>query len=166
MVDWIAFLLLQLLSGHSDGKCVFYGQCDTYQGLLGEVGVPCAVDMDPVPINDTTGVAQETMKKICGGVWDAARKWNLFIPPNFWYVVILLIAIHSYTPAAVNAKGEKLFCCDPGQIQNIQSNLEIPGTLMSRCPSCYRNFREYTCQLPCSPYQSDFIKVTNVDNSK
>jgi hypothetical protein len=33
--------------------------------------------MDPVPLNDTT--AEDSLKKLCGGVWDAARKWKLFL---------------------------------------------------------------------------------------
>lgn len=131
----ILFTALVVFIPAINARCAFHGQCDTYQGLLGEVGIPCKVDMDPVPLNDTTAIEQ--LQKYCKDLWDSAP---------------------------VDAEsGNKMFCCDQDQVQNIVSNLEIPGTLMSRCPTCFRNFREYACQLPCSPVQRTFIEVTETD---
>jgi hypothetical protein len=64
---------------------------------------------------------------------------------------------------AVDDNGDKLLCCGSEQVDAIQSNLELPSTLMLRCPSCFRNFRELACQLPCSPWQSNWMTVTEHD---
>ncbi|CAG0917214.1 unnamed protein product, partial [Notodromas monacha] len=136
MAVWaVCLVIIAAFASKAESRCSFHGQCGTYIGILGEVGVPCKTDMEPVPLNDTT--AEQNLKKFCGDLWKAAPE---------------------------NQAGDKMFCCDSEQVSNLMSNLEIPGTLMSRCPTCYRNFREYTCQLTCSPKQSDFVLVTDYDN--
>lgn len=52
-------------------------------------------------------------------------------------------------------------CCAPSQVQTLHDNLSVPKQLLSRCPSCYTNFRAFLCDLTCHPKSSEFLLVTN-----
>lgn len=48
-------------------------------------------------------------------------------------------------------------CCDHDMLLSLQTSLSTPATLMSRCPSCARNFFHFWCEFTCSPKQSTFL---------
>ncbi|NWH56298.1 NPCL1 protein, partial [Geococcyx californianus] len=43
-------------------------------------------------------------------------------------------------------------------------SLALSGTVLSRCPTCARNFANIYCNNICSPNQSLFTNVTRVVN--
>ncbi|NXR11464.1 NPCL1 protein, partial [Semnornis frantzii] len=43
-------------------------------------------------------------------------------------------------------------------------SLALSGTVLSRCPSCARNFANLYCHTTCSPDQSLFTNVSRVLN--
>ena len=57
-------------------------------------------------------------------------------------------------------------CCDYDQLILFNDNLALPKQIMSRCPSCYKNFKAFLCDFTCSPYQSDFLLVTQEQDYK
>ncbi len=52
-------------------------------------------------------------------------------------------------------------CCSREQIKRIDDNLSIPKQLMSRCPSCFTNFKSFLCDFTCNPDSSEFLLVTD-----
>ena len=48
-------------------------------------------------------------------------------------------------------------CCDHNQLSSLKSGLESAEQLLSRCPACWKNFRELYCRLICSPNNSMFL---------
>ena len=48
-------------------------------------------------------------------------------------------------------------CCDIKQILSLQSGIQSAQQMMTRCPACWKNFRELYCQMTCSPNNSLFI---------
>lgn len=53
-------------------------------------------------------------------------------------------------------------CCSSSQLENMKANMGVPYTLLGRCPSCYRNFLNFWCEMTCSPDQSTFTNAANV----
>ncbi|XP_053207752.1 NPC intracellular cholesterol transporter 1-like [Panonychus citri] len=51
-------------------------------------------------------------------------------------------------------------CCTPEQIDALEKSYETPTQLLSRCPSCFENWKQIFCQMTCSPRQSEFLNVT------
>jgi len=50
-------------------------------------------------------------------------------------------------------------CCDNEQIIALDESFELPEPLLSRCPSCFYNFKQMFCHLTCSKNQSSFLEV-------
>eukprot|EP00079_Xenopus_tropicalis_P016418 XP_004915269.1 PREDICTED: Niemann-Pick C1 protein [Xenopus tropicalis] len=59
--------------------------------------------------------------------------------------------------------GNNTVCCDVQQLNTLNSNLQLPLQFLSRCPSCFYNFMTMFCELTCSPYQSEFLNVTQTE---
>ena len=57
-------------------------------------------------------------------------------------------------------------CCSYEQLVSLQSGIQSAKQMMSRCPSCWRNFRELYCRLICSPNNSMFIEPTELSADK
>ena len=55
-----------------------------------------------------------------------------------------------------------LVCCSPSQLLALQLSVALSGAVLSRCPSCARNFANLHCNNICSPDQSLFVNVTRV----
>ncbi|XP_029446991.1 NPC intracellular cholesterol transporter 1 [Rhinatrema bivittatum] len=51
-------------------------------------------------------------------------------------------------------------CCDVQQLTTLQNSLQLALQFLSRCPSCFYNFRNLFCELTCSPHQVQFLNVT------
>lgn len=52
-------------------------------------------------------------------------------------------------------------CCDAGQVETLESNLNKARNIISACPACKKNFFDLFCTFTCSPDQSLFVNVTN-----
>lgn len=51
-------------------------------------------------------------------------------------------------------------CCTLAQVQSLASNLQQAEALISSCPACRNNFRNFFCSFTCSPNQSQFLDVS------
>ncbi|KAM0805412.1 niemann-pick C1 protein precursor [Usnea florida] len=54
-------------------------------------------------------------------------------------------------------------CCDQSQVDNLKSNLNKVEGLISGCPACKANFYNLFCTFTCSPDQSLFVNVTELE---
>lgn len=55
-----------------------------------------------------------------------------------------------------------LLCCRNDQVEALAGQITMAQGIVSRCPSCWKNFRQVFCELACSPYQNYFmISVKN-----
>ena len=63
-------------------------------------------------------------------------------------------------PHLFNGYDNTSTCCDFNQLKRFSSQMAVPKQLLSRCPSCYLNFRSFLCDLTCSPIQSEFFMIT------
>lgn len=57
-------------------------------------------------------------------------------------------------------------CCSSAQLANMKANMGVPYTLIGRCPSCYRNFLNFWCEMTCSPNQSTFTNAAAIGTDK
>ncbi|OXA57471.1 Niemann-Pick C1 protein [Folsomia candida] len=55
-------------------------------------------------------------------------------------------------------------CCRADQIADLTEQLKMPEGIISRCPSCWHNFRQSLCEFTCSPFQAHFVKVAKFWN--
>ncbi|KAI0033352.1 multidrug efflux transporter AcrB transmembrane domain-containing protein [Vararia minispora EC-137] len=56
-------------------------------------------------------------------------------------------------------------CCNLDQLEVLNNNLATVELIISACPACRNNFREFFCHLTCSPNQSDFVNVTSTQTT-
>ena len=66
--------------------------------------------------------------------------------------------LNQFCPELTAKYGNNL-CCAPEQVTDLTTNLGLPSSLISRCPSCYYNFRQSLCDFTCSPYQYRFLSA-------
>ncbi|KAF5322599.1 hypothetical protein D9619_000975 [Psilocybe cf. subviscida] len=52
-------------------------------------------------------------------------------------------------------------CCTADQVEAFRANFEQVEPLISACPACRNNFREFFCTFTCSPEQSTFLNITS-----
>ncbi|GBP78634.1 NPC intracellular cholesterol transporter 1 [Eumeta japonica] len=48
-------------------------------------------------------------------------------------------------------------CCDKAQLDQINSNIGLAESLLSRCPVCMENFVKHVCGMTCHPNQKQFL---------
>lgn len=63
-------------------------------------------------------------------------------------------------PHLFTGENQTYTCCSRAQYNRLSSSMAVPHQLMSRCPSCYTNFRSFLCDLTCNPNAKDFLLVT------
>lgn len=56
-------------------------------------------------------------------------------------------------------------CCDSNQLKTMDRSISLAANFLKRCPSCMSNFLKQICEMTCSPNQSKFIKVVDVDTN-
>lgn len=56
-------------------------------------------------------------------------------------------------------------CCTSAQVETLQSSLQQAESLISSCPACRNNFRDFYCAFTCSPDQSTFVSVTDTQQT-
>lgn len=53
-------------------------------------------------------------------------------------------------------------CCSGAQLDQLQTQIQTATAFLVGCPACVHNFKHFFCVLTCSPDQSTFTNVTNV----
>ncbi|KDQ20707.1 hypothetical protein BOTBODRAFT_26724 [Botryobasidium botryosum FD-172 SS1] len=56
-------------------------------------------------------------------------------------------------------------CCTSSQLETLQGSLQQAESLISSCPACRNNFREFYCAFTCSPDQGTFVSVTSTQKT-
>ncbi|KAG8906478.1 hypothetical protein FRB99_006793 [Tulasnella sp. 403] len=56
-------------------------------------------------------------------------------------------------------------CCTKEQVDTLQSNFQQAESIISSCPACRNNFRDFYCTFTCAPNQADFLHVTSTQRS-
>ncbi|KAI7950224.1 hypothetical protein MJO28_009045 [Puccinia striiformis f. sp. tritici] len=51
-------------------------------------------------------------------------------------------------------------CCTKDQLEDLSQSLTQAEPLISSCPACRNNFREFYCHFTCSPDQASFVNIT------
>ncbi|EJD53697.1 multidrug efflux transporter AcrB transmembrane domain-containing protein [Auricularia subglabra TFB-10046 SS5] len=51
-------------------------------------------------------------------------------------------------------------CCTQAQVEALHENLGMASSMISSCPACHNNFRDFFCSFTCSPNQGNFVNVT------
>jgi hypothetical protein len=69
-----------------------------------------------------------------------------------------MASLQAFCPELTSKYGNNL-CCDEAQVTDLTVNLALPQGLLSRCPSCFYNFRQSLCDFTCSPYQYRFLNA-------
>ncbi|KAJ3502862.1 hypothetical protein NLJ89_g8696 [Agrocybe chaxingu] len=56
-------------------------------------------------------------------------------------------------------------CCTSDQLKTLRDNFQPVEALVSSCPACRNNFREFFCTFTCSPDQGNFLNITSTQKS-
>ncbi|PCH41134.1 multidrug efflux transporter AcrB transmembrane domain-containing protein [Wolfiporia cocos MD-104 SS10] len=57
-------------------------------------------------------------------------------------------------------------CCTTDQLETMRDNLCLAENIISSCPACRNNFRQFWCSFTCSPNQATFLNVTSIQQSR
>ncbi|KZT12544.1 multidrug efflux transporter AcrB transmembrane domain-containing protein [Laetiporus sulphureus 93-53] len=57
-------------------------------------------------------------------------------------------------------------CCTTDQLETMRDNLGVAENIISSCPACRNNFRNFWCSFTCSPNQATFLNVTSTQRSR
>ncbi|XP_032304739.1 NPC1-like intracellular cholesterol transporter 1 [Coturnix japonica] len=74
----------------------------------------------------------------------------------------VLPLLRTVCPELVRGDNDTRLCCSMAQLTALRLSVALSGAVLSRCPSCARNFANLHCSNICSPDQSLFINVTRV----
>ncbi|PWN29681.1 multidrug efflux transporter AcrB transmembrane domain-containing protein [Jaminaea rosea] len=56
-------------------------------------------------------------------------------------------------------------CCTSSQVEALSANLQQAEALISSCPACRNNFRNFFCSFTCSPNQAQFLDVSRTQKT-
>ncbi|XP_012258607.2 NPC intracellular cholesterol transporter 1 isoform X2 [Athalia rosae] len=71
--------------------------------------------------------------------------------------------LSKWCPHLMNDTGNGVrTCCSSEQLITLNNNVEIAANFLQRCPSCMNNLVKHICEFTCSPVQSNFMNVTNI----
>ncbi|KAG8224453.1 hypothetical protein J437_LFUL003176, partial [Ladona fulva] len=57
-------------------------------------------------------------------------------------------------------------CCNSAMLASLDSNVNLAANFLKRCPSCLHNLVSHICHLTCSPHQSSFLNVTELQTNE
>lgn len=80
-------------------------------------------------------------------------------PPIKQTNLTMLGMVKKLCPHLYNGDNDTALCCDWHQFARFAGDLAVPTQLMSRCPSCFLNFRAFLCDLTCHPEQQNFLLI-------
>ncbi|KAK1228917.1 niemann-Pick type C- protein 1 [Marasmius sp. AFHP31] len=72
--------------------------------------------------------------------------------------------LQSICPSYTDPQGPGT-CCNEDQISELATNFARIDPILGPCPACRNNFRAFFCEFTCSPYQSQFVKVTSTQET-
>lgn len=72
----------------------------------------------------------------------------------------LLPMLSELCPNLVEPGNDTYLCCDSSQLIDLQTNMLLPQSLLSRCPACWLNFRKHLCAMTCGRDQSKHLVPT------
>jgi len=70
--------------------------------------------------------------------------------------------LQNYCPYLYNGTGNTKTCCSTAQLRSLKTNMDLPYQMLSRCPSCFRNFVAVFCEMACNPNQSVYTNAAEV----
>ncbi|XP_072021310.1 NPC intracellular cholesterol transporter 1-like [Amphiura filiformis] len=70
--------------------------------------------------------------------------------------------LEDHCPWLVGGANGTYTCCDTNQLKTFANQTGQANQLLSRCPSCYRNFLENYCEMTCDPGNSQFVNATKI----
>ncbi|CAG2056079.1 unnamed protein product, partial [Timema podura] len=78
------------------------------------------------------------------------------------------VILQKWCPHLLPSNGDEPVstCCNTKQLQNLDTSITMAAGFIQRCPACMRNLARHLCDMTCSPSQSRFINVTEVEKSK
>ena len=56
-------------------------------------------------------------------------------------------------------------CCTSAQVKTLRDNIGRAELMISSCPACKNNFREFFCAFTCHPDQGTFVQVTSTQDT-
>ncbi|ODV64049.1 sphingolipid transporter [Ascoidea rubescens DSM 1968] len=62
-------------------------------------------------------------------------------------------------------ENQSLVCCSNSQLNVLQQQLKKADNIIASCPACRDNFYQLFCRFSCSPNQSQFVNVTQIQSS-
>ena len=128
------------------GKCNMKGQCGKKSIFSPEL--PCAVNEVPaedVSVDRTPGLLE------CNPDEPISR--SLTQPSEDMRKRLVEVCGEEFASGPV--------CCEAEQVEALSSNLDQAEPLISSCPACRNNFRNFFCSFTCSPNQSQFLDVSS-----
>ncbi|KAH9938246.1 patched family-domain-containing protein [Fomitopsis serialis] len=57
-------------------------------------------------------------------------------------------------------------CCTTAQLETLRDNIGLAENIISSCPACRNNFRQFWCTFTCSPDQATFLNVTSTQETQ
>ncbi|KZT74295.1 multidrug efflux transporter AcrB transmembrane domain-containing protein [Daedalea quercina L-15889] len=57
-------------------------------------------------------------------------------------------------------------CCTTDQLETLRDNIGLAENIISSCPACRNNFRQYWCTFTCSPNQATFLNITSTQQTR
>ncbi|UYV71550.1 NPC1 [Cordylochernes scorpioides] len=69
--------------------------------------------------------------------------------------------INQHCPKFLNTT---YLCCDDRQLDAMKNSFLAIEVFISKCPSCYMNFRNLICMYSCDPDQHKFVKIVSSRN--
>lgn len=57
-------------------------------------------------------------------------------------------------------------CCTTDQLETLRDNIGLAENIISSCPACRNNFRQFWCTFTCSPDQATFLNVTATQETR
>ncbi|XP_042750396.1 NPC1-like intracellular cholesterol transporter 1, partial [Lagopus leucura] len=131
----LALAAPQLTPIHRAGYCAFYGSCGRNPELNASLVSTDVPCLSNSPARTASAAVLPLLRSVCP---ELVRDDNA---------------------------SATLLCCSSAQLLALQLSVALSGAVLSRCPSCARNFANLHCNNICSPDQSLFINVTRVVNA-
>ncbi|KAF7725941.1 hypothetical protein EC973_009178 [Apophysomyces ossiformis] len=64
------------------------------------------------------------------------------------------------------AYAEGPVCCDESQLNDLTEQVKRGEPIIASCPACWSNFLQFWCSFTCSPNQSTFVNVTQIEEEE
>lgn len=121
--------------GQDEEGCIWYDACDIDDPQDDDGwGMPCIANVSTPHVLTHRGDGDILTRKI----FEANCPWLL----------------HPGSPS------NDTTCCSFSQATQMEVKLALAKMMLSRCPSCWFNFRYTICEMTCGPRQKNFLEIT------